>query len=484
MFNYSFWADEAFVSGIAAQLVMGKMTILHAFETLPYQKLYIVVLAFFFKMFGISEFVARLPSILAFLLGIVVIFLLSKKLSNVYGGVLSAFLYGFSHLNLAYATQAKPYSLIETILLCVVLIALQLKGEKNIRRLMQYHISIILHICIAMFLHTIGVLLWIVYFVFIASSLKKFKIPPFKRINPLIIIFSLFAIFLIFIVVLPYFSIRLFPYNNSYQVIKLFSYKYSLIGACAVLGSVWSFKRNKVLSTALLLYSCILLILATFQQYIFNIRYVLTFFGILFMYFGIFWAKVGERYDNNLKFKIFNFKLSGKALIPIVVLILIYISGYKIVRWPQAYYNPNIDKYGDVQIANYKVLFRYLSGKLSTSTVVFSDIADVDFWYSPNHMTDATFVKESWNNIGYGNIGKNPMNGKPVYTTLDQFKTELKKYPKGYMIVEDWQSFLPDEIKEYVKKNLHLEYRVESLKEAPDDPWPLALYSWGLEKQI
>ena len=66
-----------------------------------------------------------------------------------------------------------------------------------------------------------------------------------------------------------------------------------------------------------------------------------------------------------------------------------------------------------------------------------------------------------------------------VYGSLKDFKKIMKDHPQGLLIMEDWESFLPEDIKQYAKKNLKLELRVESLREAPDDPWPLALYSWG-----
>jgi len=71
-----------------------------------------------------------------------------------------------------------------------------------------------------------------------------------------------------------------------------------------------------------------------------------------------------------------------------------------------------------------------------------------------------------------------------IYGSLADFKKIVKKYRRGLLIIEDWQSFVPDDVKEYAKKNLKLEFRVESLKEAPDDPWPLALYSWGMEPKV
>ena len=51
---------------------------------------------------------------------------------------------------------------------------------------------------------------------------------------------------------------------------------------------------------------------------------------------------------------------------------------------------------------------------------------------------------------------------------------------KGILIVEDWDSLLPDDIKNYAKKNLKREFRVESLPQAKDDPWPIEIYSWGI----
>ena len=118
-------------------------------------------------------------------------------------------------------------------------------------------------------------------------------------------------------------------------------------------GYVWLFKKHKTLSIAILVYSVVVLFMAGFRAYIFNIRYVLTIFGIIFLYFGIFWAKVGEKYKKNFQF-------DGRSIIPIIVIIILYTTGYKMVRWPQAYYNPNIDKYGDVQIANYKNFYSRL----------------------------------------------------------------------------------------------------------------------------
>jgi len=371
--NYSFWADEAYVSSIAIQWLTGKLSFINALNMpgITYQKLYVLVLATFFKLFGINEFTARLPSMIVFLIGTITIFFLARKLSNVYGGILSTFIYAFSHLNLAYATQAKPYGALETILLIVLFLMTQKKVN---------HFLIILLCTIATLLHSIGVLIWVAYFVYSVLTWKRWNVGTFLTLAIVVIVGY---IFILPIVLSSIGGEKLLPYNHFYQVIKLFAYKYSFISMSAFFGFIWSFKKNKNINLTVLIYSAVVFFMATFRAYIFNIRYVLPLFGIIFLYFGIFWTKIGEKY------------LPKKPwIIPLVVILLIYATGYKVVRFPQTYYNPNIDKYGDVQIANYKDFYfqlkkRFLDYK---DLYVVNDTFDVEYWYFGRY-SNAYFMK-------------------------------------------------------------------------------------------
>ncbi|MFA5770201.1 MAG: glycosyltransferase family 39 protein [Patescibacteria group bacterium] len=448
MLSYSFWADEAGISGIALQLVTGKYSILQAFNALPYQKLYILVVSLFFKLFGISEMAARLPSLIAFFIGIIAIFFLAKKLSNVYGGILSAFLYAFSHLNLAYATQAKPYVAIETILLIIV----YLLTSKKINHLLITFLCIV-----ATLLHSIGIFLWILYGTYLILTVKK--------TNTAIIFLTFFlGLFFAYPMILSLINEgALLPYNHLYQSIKLFAYKYSFISISAFFGFVWSFKKNKTISIAILFYSAVVFLMATFRSYVFNIRYVLFLFGVLFLYFGIFWAKVGEKYKKNFQFSIFNFQFNGLSVVTFIIIAFFVITQYKVSILPRPYYNPNIDKYGDVQIANYKDFYAQLKQRFPDYKKLFviNDTADAESWYFGRN-SNAYFIKFT------------------PKDSLEDFKKLIAQHPQGLLIMEDWESLLPEDIKQYAKKNFKLELRVESLKEATDDPWPLALYSWGI----
>ncbi|MCX6731164.1 MAG: glycosyltransferase family 39 protein [Candidatus Roizmanbacteria bacterium] len=464
--NYSFWADEAYISGIAAQLALGKLTFLQAINApgITYQKLNMFIIAIFLKLFGIGEAVSRIPSIIMLLLGVIFIFLLTKKLSNKYGAMLAAFLYGFSHLNLSYATQAKPYIFVEFATIAIIYLLVKIDEQKQFSSSIKYHVLIIIIASIAVLFHYIGIFLLALYFVHLLQSFRKLKVRSYWWLLLVIPCLFLLGIELIPVVVNTVLAKNFFTYNHTYQAIKLFAYKYSLISLCAGLGFVWIFKKNPKISISIFFYIFIILLMTSFEVYIFNIRYVLSLFGLIFLYFGIFWAKVGEKYMPKKPW-----------VIPLVVMLLIYITGYKIVRLPQAYFNPNMDKYGDVQIANYKDFYAELKQRFPDykDRYVVNDTFDVEYWYFGRY-SDAYFMKGTTTPTQHAVVKQAKM-----YGTLDDFKKMMKEHPQGLLIMEDWQSFLPDDIKMYAKKNLKLELRVESLKEAPDDPWPLALYSWG-----
>jgi len=68
-----------------------------------------------------------------------------------------------------------------------------------------------------------------------------------------------------------------------------------------------------------------------------------------------------------------------------------------------------------------------------------------------------------------------------TYPDMTSFVRIISGNARGFVMVHDWQSFMPDNIKEYVKKTMKRELRVESMDVSPDDKWPLELYSWGFD---
>lgn len=444
--NHSFWADEALVSSFSRDIALGGVSVLEGMTKIPYQSLQIGTVAFFFKVFGISEWSARLPSVLWGSLGTIFAYLLARRYSNKWGGFLTAFLYTFLQLNLAYSTQAKPYAAIETLFLISLYFA-----NRNI------YISSLCAVFATLY-NYIGLITFIPILIQSTKYIKKITMNKYV----LLIVSALFAMIVWILIPKGFVSYILNPqFNWITYARELFWRQYAFLTLPAVFGIF--LVKDKRISVGIILSSITLLFFWNFIFYSHNVRYLMPIFGTLIVLFGIFWGRVGEVLFKN------------PAFICISVAILIFAGGYKVVRKPSVYYTPNADFFADVQNADYKSFFSEVYKKFPEfdKYPVFSDLYDPFAWYSTKK-PDALFMKVISTPIHYSHY--------PVmaYPNLEYFLIEISKYPQGYLMVEDWQSFTPDDVKEYVKKNLKLEIRVESMSVSPNDKWPLELYSWGM----
>ncbi len=479
--NHSFWADEAFVSSFARDIAQGEKTIIQGLQTgnLNYQPLHIITLALFFKVFGISEMSVRLSSVIMGTLGIVVAFLLGKRLSNTAGGLLASFLYAFAQLNLANSTQAKQYTALQTLLLMEIYL---LSLHSSLRRKWDIflHLVIVSIASAASLLNFIGYMLWIPYGVFLITKIRwetvKLLRKPLYLIAGGMILAAGIWVFqvpkILYILLDPPQGSILMSYNNTTYLRELFWRQYAFITLPAFFGFAYFLRTSRWLHLSILFTIALLLYFWNFRQYSHNVRYLLPIFGIVFVYFGVFWSLVGERVFRN-----------KSALICFAVAIALFLGGYKIVRKPSSYYTPNADLFGDVQIADYKDLFRQLTKRYPDSTqyVLFINVIDALRWYLPEKNPEATFVKHYAVGRKYGDYFISDLDRIPAYTSLDQFIKEKGKYQRGILIVEDWESLLPEEIKQYAKKNMKREIRIEGLPQAKGDNWPLEVYSWGMD---
>lgn len=448
--NYSFWQDEAFVASHAREILLGKKAIFEGLSQYWYQALHLVVVMIFLKLFSFSEFAARLPSVFFGSAGIVAAYLLGTKLSNKAGGILAAFIYAFSQINLANSTQAKPYPALQTLLLFLLYFILTL-DDKNKKKAL-YHLLIIFLCLSASLFHILGTLFLLPYVSYLLI----------KRVGKL----TLFLLTILFFVLI-YFRSELFPFNHLTYFRELFWKNYAFITLPAIFGFLATLKEKRNFSTGIFLMIFIYSYLWIFKYNTHNVRYVLPLFGLVFVYFSVFFAKVGDILFHKKSF-----------LVCLFVIILLFSGGYRIIRKPQAYYNPNIDLYGDVQIADYKTVFKLIQQRFPnlSSIAIFTDWSDAQRWYLPQKGVDAYFLKGSFSNKPEPHILDKVM----IYGNLKQFLKQKAKYKKGLLIVEDWESLLPEDIKQYAKKNMELEFRVEGLPQARGDNWPLEVYSWGV----
>lgn len=488
--SHSLWGDEAEIASDARDLAYGKDSFLNVFKRsgTNYQSASMLVQTSMIKLFGENEMFLRLPYIIAGTAGIVVIFFATAALSTPSGGLLAAFLFAFSQLNLANHTQAKPYTFIQVLFLLQIYFLTKLHKKNS----WKIHILIILVNSLAILFHTLGILIWIPYFVYLLSNKNLYTNK--KLVFGVLIIFGFLAF--IFRDIIAVLFINDFIAKNDFVYLKqLLVNRYGLIFLPSVFGLYFIFKKCRAIAIGIAIYSLIVLYLLFFKQYVHNLRYLVPFFGIMFVGYGVFWGTMGERFKRNFIILIFSILILGISK--------------QLVMTPQKYYSPNKDFYGDVQIADYQTMFTEIKKRFPNyqNIVIFNDWLDPQRWYL-HKSPDVYFMKGAKGDV---HIKDSP---HKVYATLADFLREKEKYPQGLLVVEDWESILPEDIKQYAKKNMKLEFRVDCMKVARDnghcgedinnitsnannpepvltlevstnnvddiDRWPLELYSWGL----
>ncbi len=460
--NHSFWADEAFIAGMAKYVLQGKQALFSSLSIggVNYQPLFFLTVLGSLKLFGLSELAARLPVVVLSSLGVIPTYLIAKEMSNKWGGFLAGFLYAVSYLNLAHATQAKPYTIIQMLVLVVVYLII--KDSHRFRQ--RYHGWMIFLLVISFLFQKIGIFFMVVYLAYIAFQYPKQILKQVQ--NKMVLVAGLAGaglfVFMFKDVLLN--LNKILVYNNFSYLNYFFLKQYLFFSLPAIIGWLISYKDHKVIAKAVLVFGLVYLFFWNFASYSHNIRYLMPLFSFILIYFASFWAWVGQILWPRKKW-----------LVPAVAIVVIFISGSKIARRPQKYYNPNVDFYGDVQIADYKSMYAKLKQKFPDyqKLAIFNDLVDTEPWYLGRY-SNAYFRK----------FVSKPVLDKErnlmVYGGLADFKKEMAKHKKGLVIIEDWVSFWPDDIKTYVKKNLKLEIKVDGLAQAQGDNWPLAVYSWGI----
>ncbi len=473
--DHSFWADEAFVSSFARDIARNKSSWLQGAKQVEYEPLQTVTTAAFFSLFGVSEFSARLPAVLFGVLGIIAAYGVARRLSNRGGGLAAAFLMALSQLNLANATQAKPYAALETLLLIQAYLLIEYIDKRRPAVLF----GTVIITCLACLFHILAILFWIPVAIAIII-VHRYKIKsrlrqPFAPIA-LVLIIGLFIYWSGSAhgpvpLLAPFRGRIVFMYNNTVYLKNILLRQYGVYLLPALLAFCLIDKKYRALGAGLIGYATALLVVWSFSSYSHNLRYLVPFFGLVFTGFGVFWGRVGDKIGERLKVKSIRW-------LPMLVVVVVYLSGYKIAGTPQLYYSPNLDFYGDVQNADYKNVFAWIETKYAKKLdkiAVFDDLVDTERYYL-NRQSNAYFKK------GTTKPYAQPFGGQLVYGTLSDFLKEKARYPQGILIIEDWHSILPEDIKPYAKKNLTLEYRGEKMAVGADrDIWPLEVRSWGME---
>ena len=461
--NLSYWNDESHTALMSRGILdFGKPITAIGINNGIYQIAQYYLTAVSLLIFGITEFAGRLPSVITGSVLIVLGYLSTKKILDSKKAIVVSFLLAFSQIQLAWSTQLRPYIWLEMFTLLVIYYLYKYLKSKTIFG-KNIAISILLSV-ISILFHGTGLLnLLIVSFVFLYKTikLKKYK---YLLLLPAVGIIGFLVIFNSFAGGWELIKKALFPFYFStlhYRIFLTHNYLWLLAGL--FIGFFTLLRKNKEL--AILLGGSIFLIffMAIFKINPNYVRYSLPVFPLMYILFAEGVVSVIEKITK---------KEYLKWLLIILTFVLLNQTG-KFVFWPKHYYSINADV-RENPIVDYKLAFSKIKNLITdkNNVIVMDAWNDRVPWYLPGQKF-VFLIKD-----GLGKI--DPVYGEKMIGTVEEFVSEQLQYKTGIVIVEDWESLTPEDVKEYVRKNLKFEFTIQDLPYNENDHWGISVYSWGI----
>lgn len=462
--NLSFWNDESQVALMSRGILeYGKPVTAIGVGGGIYQLALYYVTALSFKVSEVSEWAGRFPSVVAGLMLIILGFFVGKKLFNTKVAIVVSLLLSFSQIQLAWSTQLRPYIWLElfTLLNIYYLYRYLKNGHEAIDRSL---VMAILVSGVSLLFHGTGLLNVLVIFLVFLYKLLSTRQYKYFLLLPIFLFASYFVIFNSFAGKWDDISRLLFQFYFSplhYRIFLTHNYFWLLIGS--FIGFVALLRRNTIL--ALLLGGSILLIflIAIFKISPNYVRYSLPAFPLMSILFAQGVVSVTDRITK---------KESLRWLLIVLTFALLSLTG-KFIFWPKYYYSINADM-RENPIVDYKLAF----AKIKDLTKDKADVLVVDAWNDrvPWYLPGQEFVMVNFASP----TGIDATYGEKLVGNLDGIKAEIEQHTSGVVIVEDWQSLMSEDIKEYVRKNLKFEFTIQDLPYNEGDHWGISVYSWGI----
>lgn len=297
----SFWVDESFSSYVSKYMTTNW---LYLSKWFIFERLQVLS----FKLFWISDFTARLPSVLAQIWSIILMYIIPTKLyNNKKLWLISSILFWFCSYELSWARDARYHVLMQFVfLLWISTIITYLKN--NDKKYLNYSIIIA---CIWALFHPMLYLLWWLIFLILISKYKTFKLKDYW--NTLIVwMFSIIIVLLFWVIWRPWYENEIIDwFRDIRQYFILFrEYNIHLITQLWILYVIWIFqiihsliKKNRK-EILLFVIPFILFFLAIiFKSNLFALRYTLILFPIIIL-LSIIWIYNIVSYFKNKKIKI------------------------------------------------------------------------------------------------------------------------------------------------------------------------------------
>lgn len=491
--SHPFWVDE-FSSANQARLIIEQgINIFNNPNVIfdSYHVGYHFILASFFKAFGESEFIARMPSVLIGTLIPGMVLLLGNRVLNFTAGLYGALLSISSYFLITWSRQSRGYVFLQFYILATLYLYFEISKDSS-----RSPVKVALFfIFIAM-----GLLTHSLFYIYAISLLLHFILIHSKKLM-MWIKKPLFFIFIAVVCTVSYVSgfipslMGTYWIGNIIQANNVWYYhsflwrEYPLVTYMALLGYIMLLFKKNSLIPFVSIYFLLHLVFINFLFAPYVSRYLLVLWPIILLLMGYCISNISSYVTKNTPL---NSAIMGLFLVGFIV-----INGDKFVFKPKPFYSVNHD-FREIALIDYHQIYDLIkdTGDLDKGqTAIIDTWHDRIYWYvGRNYKASYLFrwqdETETTNGLLHKTVIKFNTSGEKVLPkqgklrfigTLDDLKVAISRYPKGFIIIDD--SSLPQDVITYVlvnfKKRLHLDHY--QLDDNPYSIWPTTLYSWGFE---
>lgn len=435
-----------------------------------YQLAFYYLTAIFFKLLGVTEFAGRLPSVIAGVILIILLFFIVKKLIGIREALIASFIVAFSQIQLAWSTQLRPYIWLEIFTLLIVYFCIQ--SYRNKKKIIDTNLLISVALFFIAFLFH-GTAVINLLFIFIIIMIKSFQQKKYIGLFFLIPL-SILAFFMVQNAISHALVLLLKMDFRIYHYFKFLTVNYWWLGLGSIIGIYALYFKDKVLFYILPSFTIIYFIISILKVNTQYVRYSLPAFAIVYILFS---AGLIFLFNKDKVFKKDYLRIFYHAII-LIIFIFLPIIQRKIIIIPQHYYSINAD-IRENPIVDYKSAFLQIDKIITQNKLDKRKLLMMDAWNDriPWYMPKQQFVLLARDIKG---VEIDPYYGEKIIGTTELFDFERNKFPYGIVIVENWPSQTSPELQEYIRKTLKHEFDVNNLPYNEDDKWSISVYSWGI----
>lgn len=472
--NYSFWTDENHVAIFArAILDRGQPMLANGYTTGYYQILLYWITALSMKLFGISEFSTRLPSVLFGIVTIGAVYLLGKEVFNRKVGLLSALLIALLQIEILWSRQARPYQALQLFFLLGAYFVYRI--SQNIGSIKVNGFCFGLCVFFASGFHGLGLVILVsgAGYLCLMNINKNYR---FLLLGGLAIIVSDLV-----------FGWHSWIFGNLFKQNNLFYYRVFLTHNYL---SICIFTFVGLLNLLLKKDLPRLLFLALFLlPQLFIVAYVLPqpflrYFYIVFP-FIIITAVLGFTESIKLLTNKVNFKpiWLARSIIVVAITLTMFIPlllQKKILWQPTSVYSLNPDMQ-EIPEVDWKKIYHFVGDKLAkdSNIILITNWNDQPIWYFGEEFKDRFIMIREPNKL----MDKIDAYGEKIIYSIQELENIKKSYTKGLIIADSWDNKLPEGYLEYLRSNFQPIMELDRLYSVQPRYWTVWVYGWGIGVQ-